>query len=177
MKANHLTNSNELLIYLNKMQKGYDSSNVRRVKAIIQQYGYPGKSIVGVPTNEVAFYVLQRYLNQKTNEYPNYLPILEKAAAKQELPFRLYAEALDRSLMIQGKEQIYGTQMKAVDFPMGNTGLRGIKTIVWPIQDAANVNERRKAIGLTETIEEKAKQSNVIYQVYTLEDVKKLQGN
>src|SRR5262245_1247136 len=64
MKTNHLANANELLIYLSKMQKGYDTSNMRQVKTIIQQYGYPGKSLVGVPTYEVAFYVLQRYLNE-----------------------------------------------------------------------------------------------------------------
>lgn len=67
--------------------------------------------------------------------------------------------------------------MKAVDFLIGKTGFRGIKTIVWPIKDASSVNERRKAIGIVETVEEKAKQSNIIYQPYTLDEVKKLLGN
>jgi hypothetical protein len=32
-----------------------DATNLPRVQAILQQYGYPGKSLVGTPTNLLCF--------------------------------------------------------------------------------------------------------------------------
>lgn len=177
MKVNQLKSPAELLIYLNELQKQYDSSNIQRIKAIINQYGYPGKSLVDSPTNKVTFYILQRYLNQHPNEFPEFIPLLKASAETNEIPFSLYAIILDRSLLEQGKEQIYGTQTKAVDYPLGNSGIRGIKWIVWPIKDAATVNERRKTIGISETVEEMAQKLNFTYHVYTLEDIRRLQHN
>ena len=75
-----------------------DSSDMRRVRAIIQCYGYPGKKLVGTPTNEAAFYVIQH-----SNSIPQYLPLIKQAADQGELPFRLYAMMLDRHLMGLGK--------------------------------------------------------------------------
>ena len=42
-----------------KKQSEIDAANLIKVKEIIQQWGYPGKSLVGSPTNEVAYRVLQ----------------------------------------------------------------------------------------------------------------------
>ncbi|MBC8084517.1 MAG: hypothetical protein H7Z21_15070, partial [Hymenobacter sp.] len=36
-----------------------DATNLPRVQAILKQYGYPGKSLVGTPTNEAAWSVIQ----------------------------------------------------------------------------------------------------------------------
>ncbi|RZK32817.1 MAG: hypothetical protein EOO63_00065 [Hymenobacter sp.] len=57
-----------------------DSADMRRVRAIIQRYGYPGKKLVGTPTNEAAFYVIQH-----SNSIAQYLPLIYyhgKAIAK-----------------------------------------------------------------------------------------------
>jgi hypothetical protein len=51
---------------------------------------------------------------------------------------------LDPSLMSQGKEQLYGTQV------MGYTGQT---PFVWPIQNPGQVNQRRKQAGFTTTVE------------------------
>lgn len=168
----------EMMNYLVRLQHGYDSSNLKRIKTIVQQLGYPGKSLVDTPTNEVAFYILQRHLYKQPSEIPQYLPLLKKAAQSHQLPFRLYAEMLDRSLMEQGKEQLYGTQTTSIAYSTGSArGLVGLKLIVWPIKDAATVNDRRKAIGITQTVEQMAKQANIDYKVYTLDEVKKLQAS
>lgn len=147
-----------------------DSSNMKRVKEIISEYGYPGKSLVGEPTNEAAFYVVQH-----SNQIDTYLPVIERAAKKKELPFTLYALMLDRSLMQKGKEQVYGTQARGFDAVDSATGKKQWRTIIWPIRDAKSVNRRRKQAGFDQTVEENAKRLGVEYKVYTLEEAKRLQ--
>lgn len=155
---------------MNSMIKA-DSSNSERIERILNQYGYPGKKLVGVPTNEAAFYVIQH--SQKIDKY---LPVVKKAAEQKELPFRLYALMLDRSRMNQGKEQIYGTQARSFEAFNPQTGKKEFKMIIWPIQNASTVNRRRKKAGFDQTVEENAKRLGTNYTPLTLEEVKKMQG-
>lgn len=139
-----------------------DSADMRRVRAIIRRYGYPGKKLVGTPTNEAAFYVIQH-----SNSIPQYLPLIKQAADQGELPFRLYAMMLDRHLMGLGKPQVYGTQGRSYS---------GQAAFIWPIEDPAHVNERRKKAGFDQTVEDNAKRLHIPYQELTMEDVRKMPG-
>ncbi|RZK30196.1 MAG: hypothetical protein EOO63_07345 [Hymenobacter sp.] len=139
-----------------------DSADMRRVRAIIRRYGYPGKKLVGTPTNEAAFYVIQH-----SNSIPQYLPLIKQAADQGELPFRLYAMMLDRHLMGLGKPQVYGTQGRSYS---------GQAAFIWPIEDPAHVNERRKKAGFDQTVEDNAQRLHIPYQVLTMEDVRKMPG-
>ena len=139
-----------------------DSSDIRRVRAIIRRYGYPGKTLVGTPTNGAAFYVIQH-----SNSIPQYLPLIKQAADKGELPFRLYAMMLDRQLMYTGKPQLYGTQ---------GCGYNGQPPFIWPVEDPVHVNERRKKAGFDLTVEQNAQRMDIPYHVLTLEDVRKMPG-
>ena len=162
----------ELINYIVKTIPILDSLNLLRIDQIIKQYGYPGKSLVGPETNEAAFYVIQHSKN-----IDKYLPIIKKATSKNELSFRLYAMMLDRSLMYNGKEQIYGTQGKGFETLNSKTGKKEFTNIIWPIKDAANVNSRRIKAGFKLTIEEYAKQQlGIDYKVLNLDEVKKMQG-
>ncbi|MCR5888283.1 hypothetical protein LRS06_11005 [Hymenobacter sp. J193] len=87
--------------YLSQRMVAQDSINIQRVGQIIQRYGYPGKTLVGEPTNEVALLVIQH-----STRIPRYLKLVEQEAAKGEVPFYLYARMLDRHLMYQDKAQI-----------------------------------------------------------------------
>jgi hypothetical protein len=138
-----------------------DSLNVIFVEGVFKKYGYPGKTLVDTPTNETAWYVIQH-----SRKIDQYMPLIKAAAEKGELPFRLYAMMLDRRLMNQGKEQIYGTQVSCRKF-------KNIKNecIVWPIKDPATVNERRKKAGFTQTVEQNAQRLDVVYKVFTIEQV------
>lgn len=147
-----------------------DSSNIRRISQIIQQHGYPGKSLVGVPTNEVAFYVIQH-----SNRIPKYLPLVKQAAQRGDLPFPEYAKMLDRQLMYEGKEQLYGTQGSGFTVVDRTTGKSEFKKVIWPIKNPSQVNQRRKEAGFDQTVEENAKRLNIPYQVLTLAEVKKMQ--
>ena len=148
----------DLLVLMHK----YDAENIKKIETIISRYGYPGKSLVGEPTNQAAFLVIQH-----SSVIPKYLPLIKVAAEKKELPFMLYAMMLDRHLMYKGEEQIYGSQ--------GNE--RDGVAIIWPIKDAANVNKIRKKAGFPETIEEYAKVlfgKDFIFKSYALKDVEEM---
>jgi hypothetical protein len=153
---------------LMKIQTEVDSSNVKRVEAIIKQYGYPGRSLVGTPTNEAAFYVIQH-----STVIDKYLPLIEQAAVKKELPFHLYAMMKDRSLMYNKKEQIWGTQGRGQSILNKATGKNEFKFFIWPIANPANVNKRRKEAGFEQTVEENAKRLGIPYKVYTLDQALK----
>lgn len=74
---------------------------------------------------------------------------------------------LDRQLMHLGKPQVYGTQgMNYNDQP----------PFIWPIEDAAHVNERRKKAGFALSVEDNAQRLHIQYQVLTLEQVQRLPG-
>jgi hypothetical protein len=148
-----------------------DSSDIRQVRGIIRRYGYPGKALVGMPTNEAAFYVIQH-----SNRIPQYLPLIKQAADRGELPFRLYAMMLDRELMQHNKAQVYGTQ--GFNFGGNNpkTGKPEEHNIIWPIQDPIHVNERRKKAGFEQTVEQNALRMGIPYQVLTMEQVRAMSG-
>lgn len=138
-----------------------DATNLARVQAILKQYGYPGKSLVGTPTNEAAWYVIQH----APALIPQYLPLMKAAAEAGELPFSRYATMLDRQLMFDGREQLYGTQARTQN---------GQTYYIWPIQNPAQVNQRRQQAGFKTTVEQNAALLHVSYQVLTLADVAKM---
>jgi hypothetical protein len=100
-----------------KLQGEIDLLNTARIEEIINKHGYPGISLVGYPTNEAAFYILQ---HSKVIE--KYLPIVKEAAEEKELRFQLYAMMLDRLLMFGDREQIYGTQGSGMSVKNPATG-------------------------------------------------------
>lgn len=61
-KAETLSPQGVQQLIFDKMNQ-IDSSTIKRVKQIIQQVGYPGKSLVGEPTNEAAWHVIQHSKN------------------------------------------------------------------------------------------------------------------
>jgi uncharacterized membrane protein YphA (DoxX/SURF4 family) len=128
-----------------QMQAVLDSVNMIYVEKIFNEKGYPGKTMVGEPTNTAAWSVLQH----NPDKIPEYLPMIKKAGEAGELPMRLVAMMEDRYLMNENRPQIYGTQGR-----VGNNG----EKFIWPIEDAENVNEKRKNAGFDTTIEEYSKQ-------------------
>lgn len=162
----------QLLGHLITKMNVTDSTNLLRVEQIIKQYGYPGISLVGTPTNEAVFFVIQHSKN-----IDEYLPLIKKAAEEKELKFSLYAMMLDRALMFKGKEQLYGTQVMGFEVVNEQTKQKEFVRFVWPIENPSEVNNRRKDAGFPVTVEENAKRLGVDYKVLTLDDVQKMRGN
>lgn len=145
------------------LQNNIDSMNVVFIEAVFKKYGYPGKTLVGEPTNEAAWNIVQH--SQKIDKY---IVIIKKAAENKELPFMLYAKMLDRALLNKGEEQIYGTQAVCRNLKNGS----GIDCFIWPIKDAGLVNERRKKAGFLTTVEQNAAHLDIIYRAIKITDVK-----
>ncbi|GAB3735333.1 DUF6624 domain-containing protein [Spirosoma lituiforme] len=152
------TDRSKLASILWAEQTKVDSSNLNRAEAIIKQYGYPGKSLVGSPTNQAIFYIIQH-----SDKIGTYLPAIKKAADQGELPFFQYAMMLDRSLMNSSKPQIYGTQVTCR--PMKTS--KQSRCFVWPIANVKAVNQRRKEAGFELTVEENATRLNAAYEPAT----------
>lgn len=144
------------------LQNRLDSLNVVFIEGVFRKYGYPGKSMVDTPANESAWYIIQH--SPKIHQY---IGMMKKAADESELPFHLYAMMLDRDLMDEGKEQIYGTQVTCRQFKKLKD-----QCIVWPIKDPDKVNERRKKAGFKQTVEQNATRLGVTYRVIKIDEVK-----
>ncbi|MDY8134370.1 BT_3928 family protein [Aquimarina sp. 2201CG5-10] len=146
-------------------QKVIDSTNTQFIEEVFKKHGYPGKSLVGEPTNIAAWLVIQH-----SDKIGDYLPIIKEAGEKGELDYASVAMMEDRHLMQQGLEQIYGTQGITLNDKKGNS-----VPLIWPIKDAESVNERRKKAGFTDTVEQYCERlMGVPYKVYTLEEVEKI---
>jgi hypothetical protein len=121
---------------LTRAQALLDSANVDTLRAIVRQSGWPSLRRVGVPAAIAAFLVLQHAALDLQVEL---LPVLERAVQTGDARSSDVAVLTDRVLMRQGKNQRYGSQLHQNP---------GEKLTVWPIEDEAHVDERRKGVGL-----------------------------
>jgi hypothetical protein len=119
-----------------RIQDRLDSLNLLQVIAIFDKYGYPGDSLVGNKYNAVAWLVVQ-HAGLKYQE--KYLPLIKAAAEKNQLPMADLALLIDRIEMLNGRPQIYGSQL--------NCDINNVCT-VYKILDEANVNKLRAGVGL-----------------------------
>lgn len=149
--------------------KEVDSININRIEVLIQKYGYAGKSLVGEPTNETMWYIIQH-----SNKIKKYYPIIEIAGKRNELPKTLVAKMYDRILVNDGKEQIYGTQGRFVLIKIKKTGLDEMFKYIQPIKNPKSVNVRRKKIGFKTSVEANALEMGIIYKSYTYKDLQKI---
>ena len=107
----HFANARKANDHYWNLQNHTDSLNLVFIESVFKKYGYPGRSLVDTPANKDAWYIIQH-----SPKISQYIGVMEKAAEVGELPFHLYAMMLDRDLMNQGKEQIYGTQVSCRRF-------------------------------------------------------------
>lgn len=113
-----------------------DQANFRRLEEIINEFGWPGRQLVGEEASTAAWLIFQHaHLEQQKR----YLPALRSAVAKGEVRASNLAMTEDRILIGEGKNQLYGTQIVS--------SLDG-KPMLHPVDDPANIDERRKAMGL-----------------------------
>lgn len=119
-----------------KQQGEIDKKNIGRLIEIIQQYGWPSRSLVGGLASGGAFLVLQ---HSELTLQKKFLPILREATAQGEFLHQSLALLEDRILSCEDKPQIYGSQLYYDE--------KG-KLALWPIENESGVDERRAAVGL-----------------------------
>ena len=123
----------ELADQMNRM----DTLNLVKVTAILDQYGWVGKDLVGQDGNSALYLVIQ-HADPKTRD--KYLPMMQDAVLKNNALASDLATLEDRVLLEQHKKQIYGTQFSL----NRKTG----KYTLDPLQDPEHVDERRAKVGL-----------------------------
>ena len=113
-----------------------DSTHTARLKAVIQQYGWPTAARAGERGPLAAFLIVQH--SDDLNFQKASLPQLEADMRLGHVPGQEVALLTDRILKAEGKPQRYGSQVDMKDGVM----------YLWKIEDEANLDQRRAAMGL-----------------------------
>ena len=120
-----------------KIYRKNHAVNIKKIRDILDTYGWPEASLIGGQGNRTICNVLQ-HADQETREY--YLPMMKQAVLDKKLEARYLVRAEDRLATDRGELQIYGGQMKY--YPETKS------FNVWPVYDPANIDKRRAEIGL-----------------------------
>lgn len=120
-----------------KTMKETDSLNLIEVEAIIEKYGWLDYNTIGSQANTTLFMVIQ-HSDLKTQE--KYLPIIREAVKNGNAKAHNLALLEDRVALLQGKKQIYGSQV--------SWNMKTNIAFVAPLYDPDNVDKRRAGVGL-----------------------------
>lgn len=145
-------NPTEAELAILKQQDAIDRANMARLGQIVQKYGWPGINQVGEKASSAAFLILQ---HAGLEEQRRYFPILKAAVTQRNARADQAAMLEDRILMREGKNQVYGTQLRSGPDTDG-------KLVLHPIEGERNVNVRRAAVGL-QPLAEYLKQFGIDY--------------
>jgi uncharacterized protein (TIGR03067 family) len=114
-----------------------DRKNTAWLKVVVDKHGWPGKTLVGREGAQAAW-LLAQHADQDRDFQKKCLPLIAEAVKKGEAQPTHLAYLTDRVRVGEGKSQLYGTQLRTEDG----------KTEPLPIEDEANVDKRRKEVGL-----------------------------
>jgi hypothetical protein len=124
----------------NEQQLIYEKNhfiNEKKVRTILDNYGWPTKEMIGEQGNWTICNVIQHADNEIRIKY---LPMMRKAVKEKKLEPRFLVRAEDRIATERGDLQIYGGQMKY--YPETKS------FNLWPVFDPINIDKRRAEIGL-----------------------------
>ena len=128
-----------------------DSVNLERLEALVARFGWPKQSEVGEWAATGAFLVIQ---HSPLEVQLRYEPALRAAVEAGEANPAGLGMLTDRIRVRQGRPQLYGSQTRTDP----ETGARSFH----PIEDEANLDARRAAIGM-EPMAEYARRMGVEY--------------
>jgi hypothetical protein len=114
-----------------------DAINLRRLRHIVNQDGFPTIAMVGVDGVHAAFLLTQHADDDRAFQ-EKILTIITRRWQSGVFDGNGYALLTDRVLRAQGKPQVYGTQFEERDHDWKPE----------PVADEAHVDERRHALGL-----------------------------
>ncbi|HZF28941.1 MAG TPA: DUF6624 domain-containing protein, partial [Gammaproteobacteria bacterium] len=117
-------------------QNEIDAANFQRLEALVAEHGWPGKRLVGEEASRAALIILQ---HASLKQQQQYLPVLRAAVEEGAEPGTSLAVLEDGIAQAQGTKQIYGTRVVS-----DSDG----KPMLYPVDDPANVDARRQAVGL-----------------------------
>ncbi len=114
-----------------------DKRNTARMKAIVDQHGWPTTTLVGTDGSNGAWLLVQ-HADLDPAFQKRCLELLTEANRKGEASGSNLAYLTDRVCLANKEKQVYGTQFQRVEG----------KLVPRPIEDEANVDHRRKEVGL-----------------------------
>jgi hypothetical protein len=123
------------LAIANRMQQG-DEKRTRRLKEIVEKYGWAGRTLVGTEAAACAWMIAQ-HSDWNVVVQRQLLNEMKKMPPCEVEPTNL-AELTDRVLNNESKNQFYGTSARRENG----------KLVPKPIEDEANVDKRRAELGL-----------------------------
>jgi hypothetical protein len=115
-----------------KLQK-VDKENAARMKEIVRQHGWPGKTLVGSDGTQAAWLLVQ-HADPDLAFQKQCLTLITEAVKKGEVPAQQMAYLTDRVRVAEKQKQVYGTQFEDLE--------------PFPIEDEANVDKRRQGVNL-----------------------------
>jgi len=113
-----------------------DTENTGRLGEIVERHGWPTYTLVGKDGAQAAW-ILAQHADLSPKFQRKCLDLMAKVP-RDEISRRDLALLTDRVLLAEGKKQVYGTQ-----FTLANGKCRPR-----PLEDEANVDKRRKEVGL-----------------------------
>lgn len=123
---------------LSKQVEKIDTSNLKKMKKIVKEFGWPTISLVGKKASHLAWLLIQ-HADKDVDFQEHCLELIIRAGGNNDVSKANIAFLTDRVLVNRGKPQIYGTQ-----FYEDRTG----KILPRIISNAETLDERRKEIGL-----------------------------
>ncbi|MCC6278522.1 MAG: hypothetical protein IT289_11465 [Oligoflexia bacterium] len=148
------------LYYENNLKEWvyYQEKNISRLSRIIDEYGWPGISLLGVEAAEMTANLVMNCVSQ-----PRFmrrcLPLVEQACRFGDAYGEWFVKIYDTIMVFEGKPQVFGTQL---------TWSKHGVLVPFKIIDEANV-DRRRSIFTLESLErylekanKKAKEQNLI---------------
>ncbi|WP_308375579.1 DUF6624 domain-containing protein [Microbulbifer sp. RZ01] len=117
-------------------QKSIIDSNSERLKDIVNEYGWPTKSMVGEDGSWFAWAIAQHSFDGEFQR--TCLDLMKPLLSVQEINSELYAELHDRISRNANEEQTYGMAIIWIDG----------KKVFHPISNIESVDQRRQSIGL-----------------------------
>jgi hypothetical protein len=112
--------------------------NAAALAAIIEEHGWPGRTLVSDDGAHAAWFVIQHAIGNPSLQRRG-LQLLRQAAEKGEIPLLQVAYLEDRIRFFEGRPQLYGTQ-----FHWDANG----ELNPHPIDDLSGVDQRRASVGL-----------------------------
>jgi hypothetical protein len=139
----------EFVKRLEAMKKA-DNENTSWLKELVENRGWPTRTLVGKDGANAAWLLIQHA--DADPKFQRKCLDLMVTLPRQEVSQADVAYLTDRVLLAEGKKQVYGTQFTSIDG----------KLQPQPLEDEANVDQRRAEVGLP-TLAEYAKKMEEIY--------------
>ncbi|MBC9725718.1 DUF6624 domain-containing protein [Streptomyces sp. TRM68367] len=118
-----------------------------RLDEIMDTYCWPAADLVG-PDAARAAWLIAQHADRQLGVQRRALRLLEQAVADGRASARDLAFLRDRTLVNEGREQIYGTQI---------AGVRDGQPVPWPCREPGRVDELRAEVGIEPFAEYTAK--------------------